>query len=138
MGCREQFTGGSQSAVSANAYQIIGVGGTRAFTSTFGYVMPRAGSVVSITTCLNITTETTQGDIVVQSRIADTPALVVTVNSGGAGAAVKSGYAVQARNTAGSTFTAGQLIQIYTKLDTNTFVGTITGITTIVEVVFDT
>ena len=118
-------------ATGGDTTYLAGPGGTH--SSTLGFRMVRAGSITGMSVRFNVTTSTTSGVFAVESRIANTVAMsynTATISSTG----VKGKQVVQDRNTAGSTFTAGQLIQI--SVTEGTFVGELDNLEVILEVVY--
>lgn len=129
MGCREaiQF---NRTTINTDAY--LGAAAV-AFTATTGYVTLRPGCIVGLG--INGTfTQTSAGSVTFYSKINDTNKLSVNILT--AGTNTYSGYATQARNTAGQTFGAGSVLVVYA--DFQNFVGTIAPVSANLEIVYDT
>jgi len=129
-GGREPVFFGRNSNFTASGY-LNGVVG-RVFSTTHGYVMPRAGSIVGISAGTNVSAQTTPGNVTYEVR--KNGVNVFSSALAIAGAAVYKNYATQARGV--DTFSANDVIAVYLTYDT--FAGTINGIFGIVELQFDT
>lgn len=128
MGARQLLP---QDRTSINADAYMG-SAALAYAAGYGFVMPRAGSIVGLSACANVTVEGSAGtiDVHVYKNGASVFSLTLTT----AGVAVYKGQSTQARGT--DTFAAGDLITAY--IDFNTFVGTVAPMITLIEVVFNT
>jgi len=127
MGCRCLLPF-NRTSITADAY--LGAA-AMAFTSTTGYLMHRAGSIVGIS-IVTTTTDTSSGTIICHAYKNGASVYSVTITTTGSGTYEASG--TQARGT--DTFVAGDTIVAY--VDFGTFTGTAAPVGAIIEVVFDT
>jgi hypothetical protein len=74
-----------------------------------GYIMPRNGSIVSISVTANVNSFASGGNMDAEARIGGTPMFQKVIDVTGAG--LYSGYATQARDT--DTFVAGNSLEAY-------------------------
>jgi hypothetical protein len=110
------------------------------FTTTTGYCMPRAGSIVGMGVNFACSAFTTTGTATAQVRLNDVVQLSAATTITAIGTAV-SKYITTARGA--KTFTAGQLIAGYLNFDTGggagtTFAGTLLPVSMAVDIQFDT
>lgn len=113
---------------AANA--VIGQAG-QIPTGSVGWIMPRAGSVVGFSVRLNITAQTTPGDLTIEIRKNNIAVFsgVIAVN----GVAVYNLAATQARNT--DMFIAGDMISMVCVF--TSFVGTVNSLYALIELQMD-
>jgi len=122
--CSLPFTKG---ATSVSAY----IAEANTYTSAvYGFVATRAGSIVGLSACLNVSAESAAGDVAVEARINDNPVFSVTITT--AGVAVYTAYATQARGL--SPFVAGDLIQVY--INFMSFTGTVNPVLAMLDLLF--
>lgn len=118
-----------RTSITADAYMGSAA---LAYGATWGFVMPRAGSVVGLSGCAHVTAETTPGTIIVSVLKNNASVWSLTLTTSGTGD--YKGQATQARGT--DVFAAGDLITAY--IDFGTFVGTVAPMITLIEVTLDT
>jgi len=126
-GARESFTFSYSRGGGARYAKI----GERTPVAGQGYIMPRDGSIVSVTVTANVDNFASGGNMDAEARIAGTPLFQEVINVTGPG--LYSGYNTQARGT--DTFSAGNSLEAYIDIH-GTF--QVYDVVIVIEVQFDT